>query len=508
MLHREIYDLRRAEKLEEALQLSTHAITIQPNNLQYLGAAAWVHYDYLKISLQNDTYDVFKETLIKIRELNLPMTESLFFDKCAWQIGKMVFSLMKMEKIDYGKINELFDIIKNFHFTKPSDAYSFIYKAFHKGHQNWTNYLIFADWWNFDNLHTKDYLKEEYNGKQIISLAEKAYIAYSKKLLDGEFADNQGQHRVINKEKIQVFLPKLEELIKRHPEYQYPPYYKAKLLLALGNEENALSAFLPFAIQKRNEFWVWELLAEICSTDKDKQFACYCKGLSLKTPEEFLVKLRQNFAQVLIERSMYDEAKTEIQTVISTRENNNWRLPNQISQWIKQEWYQSITAKENNKDLYLSHLQVAEEILFHNIPKELIVIEFVNSSKKVLSFVKNKEKHGFFKYSKYLTNPEVGETLQVRFDGEGKDNYFKILTAKKANPNLKSDTIRNFDGFLIIKPSNTFGFIDDIHVGAKLIQEHSLNNGDLVKGRAILSFNKERNEWGWKAVEICKQTCD
>jgi len=73
-------------------------------------------------------------------------------------------------------------------------------------------------------------------------------------------------------------LPKLEELIKRHPEYQYPPYYKAKLLLALGNEENALSAFLPFAIQKRNEFWVWELLAEICSTDKDKQLHVIVKG--------------------------------------------------------------------------------------------------------------------------------------------------------------------------------------------------------------------------------------
>ncbi len=31
--------------------------------------------------------------------------------------------------------------------------------------QNWSKYLDFADWWNFDNLHLDDYLKEEFNGK-------------------------------------------------------------------------------------------------------------------------------------------------------------------------------------------------------------------------------------------------------------------------------------------------------------------------------------------------------
>ena len=94
----------------------------------------------------------------------------MVFDNCAWQIGSVVFALNKTEQIDFHKINELFEIVKEFHFTKPSEAYSFIYKAFHKGYHNWSNYLSFADWWDFLFLRSEDYLKEEYNGKKIMSI--------------------------------------------------------------------------------------------------------------------------------------------------------------------------------------------------------------------------------------------------------------------------------------------------------------------------------------------------
>jgi len=148
---------------------------------------------------------------------------------------------------------------------------------------------------------------------------------------------------------------------------------------------------------------------------------------------------------------------------------------------------------------------VAEEILFHNIPKELIVIEFVNSSKRYFRLWKQR-KTWIFQVFKILTNPEVGETLQVRFDGEGKDIISKYLRQKKLTQ-IWNQIQSGFDGFLIINLLIPLALLM-IFMLEQLIQEHSLNNGDLVKGRAILSFNKERNEWGWKAVEICKQTCD
>lgn len=505
MSFKEIKELRQAGKLKEALQMANQALEADPNNIWNKRAAAWVYYDYLKKNVRPESFEAFKENLTKIKDLQLPEDEKMVFDACAWQIGSFVFALHKTEHVDYGNIDELFEILREFHFTKPSEAYSFIYKAFHKGYQNWPKYLTFADWWNLENLRSEDFLKEEFNGKKLMSIAEQAYIAYSKKLLEGEPLDPFGQQRVIDKEKIQSFLPKLDALIEKHPDYQYPPYFKAKLLLASGNDENVLSAFLPFAKQKRNDFWVWELMAEIFPEEKDIQFACYCKALSLKTSEDFLVKLRQTFAEMLIEKKMYAEAKTEIQKVIEARENHEWKLPNQIMQWREQEWYKSASAKRDNQDLYSKHIKQAEEIMFQDIPEEIVAVEFVNENKSMLNFVKDKRKFGFFNYSGNLTKPRIGDLLKVRFNGDGQDGFYKILSAKKAEYNLKSEAVKDFEGTIkVISPQN-FGFIEDIFIETKMIEERAITAGQLVKGRAILSFNKKKNEWGWKALEISRQ---
>lgn len=504
MSFKEIKELRQTGKLDEALQMAHQALQAEPDNIWNKRAAAWVYYDYLKEYVQPATFEAFKQNLINIRDLQLPEDEKMVFDKCAWQIGSLVFNLHKKLPIDYSKIDELFEIIKDFHFTKPSETYSFIYKAFHKGYQNWSSYIAFADWWNLENLRSQDHLKEEFNGKKIMSIAEQAYIAYSKKLLGGEPLDPFGQQRMIDKKQIQSFLPKLDALIEKHPEYQYLPFFKAKLLLVSGNDENILSAFLPFARQKRNDFWVWELMAEIFSEDKDVQFACYCKALSLKTSEDFLVKLRQTFSEMLIKKKFYDEAKTELQKVIATREKHEWKLPNQIVQWTEQEWYKSASAKKDNLDLYSSRIKQAEEILFQDIPEEIIAVEFVNENKSMLNFVKDKRKFGFFNYSGNLTKPQIGDLLKVRFNGDGQDGFYKILTAKKADSNRTSDALKDFEGTIkVISPQN-FGFIEDIFVEPKIINENRLIDGQQVNGKAILSFNKKKNEWGWKCWKIMK----
>ena len=383
MSFKEIKTLRKAGKLDEALEMANQALEAEPENIWNKRAAAWVYYDYLKKFAQPDSFDAFKENLLKIKNLQLPEDEKMVFDNSSWQIGSMVFGLQKVEPVEFEKINGLFEIIKEFHFTKPSEAYTFIYKAFHKGYQNWTKYLEYADWWNFEKFRAEDYLKEEFNDKKIMSIAEQAYIAYSKKLLEGEAIDSFGKQSTVDKEKIRVFLPKLDKISKDHPEYQYPPYFKAKLLLTLGDDENILSSFLPFAKQKRNDFWVWELMAEIFPGDKDIQFACYCKALSLKTPEDFLVKLRQTFAGMLVDRQMYKEAKAEIQQVISTRKKHEWKLPNQITQWKEQDWYESATVLKDNKELYTQYLNKAEEILYQDILEEVVAVEFVNEHKKI-----------------------------------------------------------------------------------------------------------------------------
>ncbi|MBK8927321.1 MAG: hypothetical protein IPM74_15745 [Crocinitomicaceae bacterium] len=213
---------------------------------------SWVLYAQLD-ELASNLYE-FINKINEVKELDLPTSEEMFFDNISIVISKAARVISYETTQDFTKIHLLFDAIKELPIKRNSKWYSVLFNAMHKGMKDSNRYVEFADWWNLDNLRPEDFLKEEYNGKKMMSIAEKAYIAYSKKLLEGEPLDPFGQQRVIDKEKIQSFLPKLDSLIDKHPDYQYPPYFKAKLLLASGSDENVLSAFIPFAKQKEMTF--------------------------------------------------------------------------------------------------------------------------------------------------------------------------------------------------------------------------------------------------------------
>lgn len=507
----DINKMRKSGNLDEALQMANQALVAEPDNIWNKRAAAWVYHEYLKKNNSANHYEAFIENLTKIKELQLPEEEKMLFDSCAWQTGKIIFALLNEKNFEINKIDQLFATIKDFNFTKPSDAYSFLFKAFLKVHQNWSSFLEFADWWDFDNFQSTDYLPEEYNGRKLISIVEQAYIAYSKMLLEGEITEEYKKKifkplgaipKKVNKEKVESFLPKLSELVENHPEYQYPSFYLAKLLLALGENENILSAFLPFAKRKKNEFWIWDILADIHKEDENLQFACYCKALSLNTPEKFLVKLREKFAEILIDKKMYDEARTEIAILITTRQEEQWPISDKIIGWTKEEWFGNNFQYSDNKELYLKHIDKAEELLYNDIAEEVVVVEFVNKHKHILNFIKNKDEKGFFKYEYHLKNPKIGDVIKVRFAGNSKEGFYKIHTLKLADESAKSEALKDFEGNIkVISPQN-FGLIGDVFVDNVTVEKNNFTNGQKIKGKAILSFNKKKNEWGWKVISI------
>jgi hypothetical protein len=55
---------------------------------------------------------------------------------------------------------------------------------------------------------------------------------------------------------------------------------------------------------------------------------------------------------------------------------------------------------------------------------------------------------------------------------------------------------------LTIRQGNAFGFVDDNFVEPRLIAKSKLADDTAVTGKAVLSFNSKKNQWGWKAVEV------
>lgn len=501
---KEIKELRHAGKLEEALVMAQEELNANPDNIWGKRNISWVYYEYLKKYAQESNFEGFIENLTKIKDLNLPEDEVMIFDTSAYQLGSMLFKLQSSEPIDYSKINQIFDSIKECHFTKPSEGYSLLMKAFQKGSQNWSRFIEFADWWGLENFSDADYQQEEFNNRLMPALVDKVYGSYCKKLIEGEALDGFGTVREVDTEKIKSFLPQLDVIIDKHPEYRYLSYYKAKMLLELGNKENVLKAFLPFAKQKQNDFWVWGLMAEIFKEDKELEFACYCKALSLRTPDEFLIKTRQAFSKLLIERQLYSEAKTEIKNIIAVREGKGWKIPNEIVGWTESSWYIDAKEPKNNRPLYEKHKVKAEELLYSDLPEHLVAIEFVNHDRKILSFVKDKTMNGFFNYEGLVNNPEIGDILKVRIEAVGNEGFHRALTIETIEDSAKVDVpcLKEVSGAIRVPENKSFGFLEDVFIPPNLVESSSITDGQNICMKAILSFNKGKKEWGWKGLEL------
>jgi hypothetical protein len=205
---------------------------------------------------------------------------------------------------------------------------------------------------------------------------------------------------------------------------------------------------------------------------------------------------------LLAKNGFYNEAKTEIEKVIAIRHENGWRIPSEIIDITDNPWYKTATKYKDNRAFYNKYLSIAEEVLYHNIPEEVVVVEFVNYHKHFLNFIKDETKHGFLKYAGLVEEVSIGDVLSIRFDGKGQDKFYKALTIKKLSEDTENKAVRPFQGVVRINKPAGFGFVDNIFIEPKLIESFDLVQGQQVQGKAILTFNKKKGEWGWKAFRI------
>jgi len=498
MPSKEIKELRQAGKLEEAYAMAKTELDADKENIWGKRNMSWVLYTQLDVIADNPNH--FLEKLKEVKDLNLPENEEMFFDNISIVIAKAARNISYQQPIDTSTLYTLFKAIKDLPIIRSSKWFSVLYKAFHKGLKDTIHFIEFADWWDFSNIKQEDFEKEaKPNGKQMMSIAEQAYIAYAKQLLP---IHNQYGETTFDKEKAIEFLPKLTEIVDKHPDLQYPAYFHAKLLLALGDKKDGLTLLLPFAKRKKNDFWVWDLLAEVFEEEPEKEFACYCRALCCHSPEEMLVKVRQKFAKLLIDKQLYVEAKTEIELLMKARTEHAFKIPNEVVEWTNLEWFKNAHSNKSNSAFYKQYAPIADELLFTDIPEELIFVEFVNTDKKILNFIVSDMKHGFTKYERFFNDIKIGDTVRVRFQGGAVGGAYQLLTATKVNnEEFKKQFYKEVEGEVRIKQGNTFGFIGDAFIHPSIVAKQKLSDGMKIKGIALKSYNPEKKQLSWKLIK-------
>lgn len=516
---KEIKELRESGKLIESHELALKEFEAASNNIWALRNLAWSYYYLLKDTTQNEKESL--QIIQKIISLQIPENETMILDKFCWAAGSTIFHVLKSHQEKQQKmkfVNVVFEQMKTLTFP-PSPGFSFLIKAFHSAFKedknsggNFSNeaekYKEFIGWIGFDNFMEEDYKPYQIKGRQIMSFVEQVIIAYSKVLLKGDKVENEGIVRYdINQPKIEEFLIFLDSVIETHPEFEYSLYFKSKLILLLNKYEDAKKTLIPFVKKKKNLFWVWELLAETFHDDIDIQIGCLCKALSLNTKENFLVNVHRKLALLLIQKELFEEASIEINNEIKTREKNNWKIGNELLKLVHKDWFIKESSKNNSK-FYVEQSNLAEELLYNNHQEQVIVIEYVNSSKMMVNFIKDKNLNGYFSYKHLKIKPKIGDIFKVRLNKVGDEGYFNVLTIKLSY-NSSSEALKTFAGTLNIVTGKDFGFVtdvflNDVFVSPTMIKEYKLNDGNKITGSAIMSFNKLKNMWSWKVIRIDK----
>jgi len=103
-----------------------------------------------------------------------------------------------------------------------------------------------------------------------------------------------------------------------------------------------------------------------------------------------------------------------------------------------------------------------------------------------------------------INNPKIGDVLRVRFMGEAIDDFHKVLSLKKVDEIVDCSALKVFKGKSRLIISAGIAFVDHVFIGKDMVLNMGLIEDQELTGKAILSFNKTKNEWGWKAIEIDK----
>lgn len=490
---KDITTMCRAGNVMEAYEIAQADLNASPQDIWTQRKMGWALYYMLKMDVEYKDSSAFINHVEELMNLDLLTitSDSLIFDNVLWKIAEFIKNIPS-ESVNE-EMDKLFSLLRNFTFA-PSKGYSYLLKScLRLG--TWTHLVDFFEWWNLDNLLPEDFQQFKLeNGRKIMSVAEQAYIAYSKALL-----------RQNDKNKIREFLPKIEKLVEDYPDMTYPGYFCGKLMLATGTaREEALNIVMPFVRKKQSEFWIWQLLSEIYNEDASICLACLLRAVHCKTQDTFLGKVRMKLAFMYLSHKDYSRAKFHLDKIQQCYTQQGWHLPYDVQNWLNEPWMKNTIADDSDG---IDYKHITDAILLNGTNESVAVVTHIDIASKRANLVYGEKMHTVVKLQKLNGKVFDGSILKINWLPTH-DSQIDIISSVLINQKIfvGNAYIKKLNG-CISKPGNKpFAFIEGqgirCFVTPKIVEKYHLNGGEIVTVIAAFNFNKKRNEWSWMCVSI------
>lgn len=388
---KEVFEKRKTGQTYEAYQMAQELVRDNPNDPWNVKALAWCLVDLIKEASNRNDDNSLRNFITELNRLNIDRDDIITVAKIlskvgrhrdavntyktalksfpidisiheglGWELYRVGKDIFSAEKIDVYKAKQLLNEYIKLKNERPSILHSLFLRYADKliGSEGF-NLVAFLRFWNLDNLTQEDYKPYRAdNGKTYPSVAEKIIQHAAKDALSRNILND-----------MHYILPYINNAIDAFPKNFWLTYYKTKLLLSIGENHKAYEFAISVVKAKPNDYWAWDLLAEtLVGSDTEKALACYSKSLSCRSDEKFLTNVRMKFADLLIQKSLYREAKFEIDQAIKSREHEGWKLTEAQLTYMSSEWYQNTTSTKDNRDFYKQYNTIAEAILFDPLP--------------------------------------------------------------------------------------------------------------------------------------------
>lgn len=388
-MFKEINNLRKSWKLEEAYNLAIQEYNKNPDDKFIKSAYSWVLYDYIKKSNNiNDFENYFQEFLA----LNI---ESSWEVDIKWMICNILYNFLKQEKNinNYKKIL-LYYTKLNLDINSETHKFIFIYIFKKEKDENFKKQFDLVEFIKLVpfEIFKKSSFHEEYKTEDWIkvpTLFEKIITIIWEKIKNSKNTNDLWD------------IDFLEKVLKYWIEknWKWAWYYLWKLFLIKWDYTLALKYIKEVVKKEKTQFWSWCLLWEILLKlwKNDLYFSWLSKSLSVWKDDDFLNNLRLEYLSELEKRWFENEANIELNKIIENKIKNWYKIDEELIKLKNKKWFKENTSW-NNYNFYKKFINDIEKFLYEDIPNTIIYIKYINKEKNIINFIgKNREKW-FFNY--------------------------------------------------------------------------------------------------------------
>lgn len=484
----ELYSLRKANQLDEAVERFTQACEEEKEHPSVQDAWTWIQFSLLKAELdaKNGERVLAQWNQVPVNyivEKNDEIMSSQFI-----QLANRTLFLVKPETLpNLSAIIQLYLKLTPLP-CKPESA-PFLVGALTKQVSFYPVLLPVLVTLLETHLPTNAFIPEDFNGKKIPSVWERAYTAIHKQLLKQETILDENVTLVKQLQRID----KRIETESSKPKFFH--YYKAKWYERFGNQRLAVAHYLKLLTQV-SDAWVFASFAQaLKSLENDAVL------LRIQLNERaWLRQKKQDMSVSVLEQLVedymllhdYEKASWALYTYLNIRQRNQWKIPQKWQYYAAEDWYNPSSGIEPKTESCVASTlcSVAGEL---RIP--LAVQRFVVTGNNHGSTFLT-DANGTSYRLKSVTIPLYSLIdVCVLPNGELLPFYERVSESDSRFIKTFTGTIRVFDA--------GFGLLNKAFVPPGMVKKlGSFDRRTVFNAQAHISFNKSKQQQGWTVYAI------